>query len=182
MNIVYKDITLRAIEEADLGMLLEMINDPEIENMTGGGGLPVSSYQQKKWFESIQTRNNEMRLMIDSKEHGTIGFVALTDIDYKNRTAEFHAKIASGKSIRGNGYGTKSYIAMIKYAFNQMNLNCISTGNIEYNTITEHIKDKLGFKKEGVLRQRVFKNGKYHNIHVWSILKDDWNNMAIDKD
>jgi len=174
MIIQFDDITLRAIEESDLELIREMINDPEIEKMTGGGGFPVSAYQQKRWFESIQNRNNELRLMIDTNNHGTIGLVALTDIDYKNGTAEFHYKLASSKNLRGKGYGTKALSALVEYAFMQMNLNCIYSGNVEYNNVTERIKEKLGFKKEGVLRERVFKNGKYFNIHVWSLLRSDW--------
>lgn len=174
MIIKISDITLRAIEETDLGLLHEMINDPEIEKMTGGGGFPVSLYQQKKWFESIQNRRNELRLMIDTENNGTIGLISLTDIDLKNRTAEFHYKLATSKNLKGKGYGTKALSALIEYAFMQMNLNCIYSGNIEYNNVTERIKEKLGFKKEGVLRERVFKNGKYFNIHVWSLLRSDW--------
>lgn len=174
MNIVYKDIKLRAIEESDLELLLEMINDSEIEKMTGGGGLPVSSIQQRKWFESIQARNNEVRLMIETEQYGTIGIISLTAIDFKNRTSEFHYKLATSVNLKGHGYGTKALISIINYAFNYLNLNCIYSNNIEYNYVTEHIKEKLGFKKEGTLRQRVYKNGKYHNIHVWSILKEDW--------
>jgi len=68
--IKYEDITLRAIEESDLELLKAMINDPEIENMTGGYSYPVSTYQQKKWFESILDRQDELRLIIDTKEHG----------------------------------------------------------------------------------------------------------------
>ncbi len=174
MIIKISDITLRAIEETDLGLLHEMINDPEIEKMTGGGGFPVSLYQQKKWFESIQNRRNELRLMIDTENNGTIGLISLTDIDLKNRTAEFHYKLATSKNLKGKGYGTKALSALIEYAFMQMNLNCIYSGNIEYNNVTERIKEKLGFKKEGVLRERIFKNGKYFNIHVWSLLRSDW--------
>jgi RimJ/RimL family protein N-acetyltransferase len=177
MNIKYKDITLRAIEDSDLELILEMINDPEIEKMTGGGGFPVSMFQQKKWYETIQNKNDELRLMIDTENHGTIGLAMLTGIDYKNGTAEFHAKIATSRNIRGNGYGTKAYKAIFDYAFNQMNLNCIYTGNIEYNTVTEQIKEKCGFQKEGILRERVYKNGKYHNIAVWSLLRDDWKEL-----
>ena len=56
----------------------------------------------------------------------------------------------------------------------KLNLNCIYTANIEYNKVTEHIKQKVGFVKDGVLRDRVYKNGRYYNIHDWSLLRRDW--------
>jgi len=170
--IKYEDITLRAIEESDLELLKAMINDPEIENMTGGYSYPVSTYQQKKWFESILDRQDELRLIIDTKEHGAIGVVMLTDIDWKNRTAQFHFKIVS--QWRGKGYGTKAAKALVKYAFEQLNLHCIYSYVLEYNIASQRVKEKCGFKKEGVLRERVYKNGKYHNVVVWSILKGEF--------
>lgn len=174
MNIIYQDITLRAIEEHDLTMLQEMMNDPVIEKMIVGSSFPISMFQQQKWFENLHSKTSELRLVIETEMHGSIGIVILSDIDYRNGTANFHAKIGSQNKYRGMGYGTKAYKAMIDYAFNQLNLNCIVTANIDYNKITEHIKSKLGFKQEGVLRNRVFKDGKYHNIVVWSLLKADW--------
>ncbi len=173
MIIKYEDITLRAIEIEDLELIREMINDPEIENMTGGGGLPVSKYQQENWFKSLGNRNNEVRLMIETEDCGTIGMVMLTDIDYRNSTAQFHSKIATSKNIRGKGYGTKATNALVEYGFNQLNLNCIYSHIIEYNIASQRVKEKCGFKKDGVLRKRVYKNGKYHNIVVWSILKSE---------
>ena len=169
MIYIYDDIKLRAIEERDLNILLEMINDPEIENMTSGYSFPVSEYQQRRWFESLVNNDKELRTIIETKEHGTIGVVMLTDIDWKNRTAQFHSKIATSKEIRGKGYGTKATKALVKYAFEQLNLNLIYSHIIDYNVASQRVKEKCGFKKDGVLRNRVFKNGKYHDIVVSSI-------------
>lgn len=174
MIIHCEDITLRAIEQEDLDILWEMINDPDIEHMTGGGGFPVSHIQQEEWIKSQKDCSNAVRLVIDTKEHGAIGTVALTDIDYRNRTAQFHSKIATSKDLRGHGYGTKATMALVKYAFDQMNLYCIYSYIVEYNNASQRVKEKCGFKKDGILRERVYKDGSYHNITAWSITKEDY--------
>ena len=174
MIIQYEDITLRAIEEEDLELLKDMINDPEIENMTGGYSFPVSTYQQKKWFENLSSGQNELRLIIEVANHGAIGVFMLTDIDWKNKTAQTHIKIANNKEFRAKGYGAKAYKLLIKYAFEQLNLNCIYNYTLEYNTILERTKERWGFKKDGVLRERVYKNGQYHNLIAWSLLKGEF--------
>ena len=174
MIINYEDITLRAIEAEDKEMLLEMINDPLIEHMTGGGGFPVSHAQQEEWIKNQRNCTNEIRLVIDTQEHGAVGTVALTDIDNRSRTAQFHSKIATSKNLRGHGYGTKATMALVKYAFDQMNLNCVYSYIVEYNIASQRVKEKCGFLKDGILRERVYKDGAYHNIAAWSITKEDF--------
>jgi RimJ/RimL family protein N-acetyltransferase len=169
----YEDIQLRAIEESDLDLLREMMNDPEIELMTGGFSFPVSHHQQKKWFENLPAGERELRTVIETREHGAVGLVALTDIDWKNRTAQFHSKIATSKDVRGKGYGTKATRALVKYAFEQLNLHLVYSHILEYNIASQRAKEKSGFTKEAVLRNRVYKNGSYHNIVVWSIQKGE---------
>lgn len=175
MIIQYEDIILRAVEENDLELLKEMINDPEIENMTGGYSYPVSTYQQKKWFEGLSNKNGELRLIIDTEKHGGIGIVMLSDIDWKNRTAQFHSKITSSEDLRGKGYGTKATYTLVKYSFEQLNLNCIYSHIIDYNIASQRVKEKCGFKKDGILRNRVYKNNEYHDVIVWSLLKEEFN-------
>jgi len=169
MNYIYNDITLRAIESSDLDILREMMNDPEIENMTGGYSFPISEHQQKKWYDNLSNNDVEFRAIIETKEHGAIGLVMLTDIDWKNRTAQSHSKIATSVSLRGEGYGTKARKAIVKYAFEQLNLNLVFSNILEYNTVSQRVSEKCGFKKDGVLRNRVYKNGTYHDLVVWSI-------------
>lgn len=173
MIIKHEDIILRAIEQEDLELIREMINDPVIEHMTGHGGLPVSKFQQENWFKSLLGREGEVRLIIEF-EGKAVGTVMLTDIDYRNSTAQFHSKIATSQNLRGKGIGTKATWALIEYAFNQLNLNCIYSQIIEYNFASQRVKEKCGFKKDGVLRDRAYKDGKYYNIVVWSITKEDF--------
>ncbi len=178
MIILKEDFVLRAIEEEDLDLLRDMINDPDIENMTGGSSFPVSRVKQKLWFDSIQKNENELRLIIDTKEHGSIGLVMLTNIDYRNRTAEFHSKITTHKNLHGKGYGTKATQALVEYGFNQLNLHCIYSRIIEYNIASQRVKEKCGFIKDGILRDRIYKNGKYFSLVEWSITQDEFINAT----
>ena len=177
MIIDYEDISLRAIEEEDLELLREMMNDPVIDDMTGGSSLPVSKNEQQNWYNNLTKK--DVRLIIDTKEFGAIGIVMLTDIDYRNSTAQFHSKIATSKNIRGKGFGTKATYALIKYAFDYLNLNCIYSYIIEYNIASQRVKEKCGFKKDGVLRHRIYKKGNYYDLTAWSIEKDDF--RALEK-
>ena len=87
MIINYGKVTLRAVEFEDLDMLREMMNDPEIERFMGGYSYPVSKTQQEYWFENLKNTKNELRLIVETKEYGSIGTVILSNINWKKRIA-----------------------------------------------------------------------------------------------
>ncbi|NLJ91422.1 MAG: GNAT family N-acetyltransferase [Clostridiales bacterium] len=174
MNIKGKFVTLRAMELEDQDMLREMINDPEIEKMVGGYSFPISKVQQNRWFEANSNNNSNIRLIIETEEDGAIGFANLVDIDWKNRRA-FHGIKIANKQFRSRGIGTDTVMAIMKYAFEELNLNRLEGTIIEYNKPSLKLYcDKCGWKIEGTKRKAVFKGNEYHDEYVLGILKEDY--------
>lgn len=174
MNIIGENIILRAIEEKDNEMLLNLMNDAETEKMLGGSSWPVSSLEQKKWFESYKKSDNLLRCIVAEKETDeALGTVILSDIDQKNGTAQMHIKM--DKNIgRGKGFASDAVKTLVSYAFDEMRLNCIYAEILSYNELSRKLFEKSGFSKEGTLRSRVYKNGMYCDLYVYSMLKADW--------
>ena len=175
MNLEGKLTVLRAIEENDRDMLLELINDRETEKMIGGFSFPVSKIEQEQWIKNQVGNKTTLRYVVADKnqlETG-LGTVILSDIDYKNGVAQVHIKMAKNGG-RGKGYGTDALNVLTNYVFNELRLNCLYAEVLEYNTISQKLFSRCGFKKEAVLRSRVYKNGGYHDIGVWSVLKEDF--------
>lgn len=172
--IIYGDkIKLRAIESEDNALLLEMMNDPDIETMVGGYSWPGSYSNQMKWFSNLESNPSVLRCIIANKEDDkAIGALILNEIDMKNGTGHIHIKIASGDE-RGKGYGTDAIKTIVKYAFSELRLNCIFANILSYNEPSVHLFEKCGFMRDGVLRSRVFKQGKYIDLYNYSILCSD---------
>lgn len=166
-------VILRAIELDDMKFLQEMINDPGIEKMTSGSAFPVSYDRQVKWFESYN-QQSELRCMIQIKNGATIGLITLTNIDWKNKTAELAQKTKAKLEDRVPNDVMDAMMGFLNYAFNELNLNCIHGTVLEYNLLSRKLAAKCGLKEEGVLRQRVFKGGKYHNLIANSVLREDF--------
>lgn len=171
LNIKGEKVLLRAIEVSDSDILRQMINDEKIEAMMWGYSFPVSQNQQIKWIDNLSLDNTILRVMIEV-EGKAIGTAMLTDIDMKNGIAEIHIKIAEYE-CRGKGYGTDTIKTITKYAFEQLRLNCVYCRVHESNHASQKMFLKCGYKFEGVLRSRVFRNGKYHNYNEYSILRDE---------
>ena len=174
MYIDCKSVILRAIEAEDMSYLQDMMNDPAIEKMTGGGSFPVSLDRQRKWFDRYP-QQEELRLMIQQKKGKTIGIIMLTNIDWRNRTGELSEKTKATLETRRPNDVYDAMMGFLNYSFNELNLNCIHGTVLEYNHLSRKLAKKCGLVEEGVLRNRVYKNGKHHNLIPNSVLAEDFN-------
>ena len=173
MNIQGKNVVLRAISMKDANLLMELINDAETEKMLGGISFPVSLEGQEKWIAAQAGRTDVLRCIVALKENEEgIGTVILSDIDTKNGVAQVHIKMDKQRG-RGKGYGSDALNTIVNYAFGEMRLNCIYADVLEYNTVSQKLFEKCGFLRDGVLRSRVFKGGRYINVVSYSRLKED---------
>ncbi len=176
MNIYGKKVVLRAIEEKDAELIVRMFNDPEIENLVVGWAPPVSMYSQKEWLKSHYNDQTNMRFIIETQQDGAVGLVTLYGIDWKNRRATHGLKIAE-KNSRGKGIGTDTVMAIMRYAFDELNLTRLDAGWFEDNTASRNLYKKCGWKEEGVRRRYVFKNGKYRDLILGGILSDEYREL-----
>lgn len=175
MIIRYGCATLRPIEEKDFDLLFSMINDPEIEDMTVGWNWPVSRGQQWEFIRNFKNDEQSMRLMIELTNGETIGLMAVNDIDWKNRTASIGYKVQASVECRIRGDLFDALVGIYNYLFNELGLNCVYGAYLEDNSFSRKSGKKLPIKEEGILRQRIFKRGKYHNLVSTSLLRDEFN-------
>ena len=178
MNIKGKRVTLRAMEREDCEMVREMFNDPEIENLVVGWAFPLSSYAQEKWFESHYNDRTDFRFIIETPEDGAVGVISLTDIDWKNRSATHGIKLAN-KENRGKGLGTDALMALMRYAFEELQLHRLNTTWFVDNLPSKRMHLKCGWVEEGVQREYVFKRGKYHDLTVAGVLESDYRALIL---
>lgn len=170
MNLKGQKVLLRAIEKEDLPLLQNMINDDELERMVVGWSLPVSSTQQEQWFEDIAADNNKVRFSVELEKE-FIGTVILENIDWKNRNLEISIKLFKSKK---EGLGTDTIKTILKFTFEELNMNKIEANILDYNIASIKTFEKCGFKLDGRKRQAVYKNGKYNDVLNYSILKDEY--------
>ncbi len=177
MNIKGKIVTLRAIEKEDLELMREMLNDPEIENLVVGWAFPVSKYQQNQWYDNNITNDNNLRFIIETSQDGAIGLATLTDIDWKNRRAIHGIKLANKKN-RTKGLGIDTVMAIMRYAFDELQLNRLDGSWFEDNIASQKLYTKCGWKVEGKHRQYIYKKGQYRDLVMVGVLKDEYEKLV----
>ena len=179
MNIYGKKVMLRAMEMEDCDLIIDMFNDPEIEDLVGGWAFPLSRFAQKKWLELHYNDQHSLRFVIDTKDDGAVGVFTLTDIDWKNRRAVIGAKLAS-KGNRSKGYGTDAIMAIMRYVFDELGFHRLDATRLAMNQASAHLLAKCGFAEEGVKRECIYKGGKYRDLVIAGILAEEYYEL-IDK-
>ena len=147
MNLKGEKVLLRAIEKDDLEFLRSMINDEELERSVVGWSFPTSKYAQEKWYENQIADKNSIRLIAEV-DGERIGLASIQDIDWKNRNAMHGIKLF-GSDVKRKGYGTDIVMTIMKYAFEELQLNRLYSTILEYNeaSLALYRKCRMGARR-----------------------------------
>jgi len=173
--IVGEKVRLRPIERDDLPRYVEWFADPEVRRHLALY-LPFSLAQEERWFENLLERlerREDVVLAIETAEGVHIGNVGLHRIDWRNRNAELGIAIGE-RSYWNQGYGTDAIRTLLSLAFREMNLHRVFLRVDADNARGIRCYEKAGFRREGVLREAVFKEGAYHDQYIMSILQSEF--------
>jgi RimJ/RimL family protein N-acetyltransferase len=106
-----------------------------------------------------------------------IGYCGLCNMSELNKNAEYFILIGDD-SYWGMGFGTSAGHAVLQYGFYNLKLNRIWLTVSETNNAAIRSYAKLGFFAEGRMREACFRDNKYHDKIVMSVLKHEWHNKA----
>jgi RimJ/RimL family protein N-acetyltransferase len=173
-------IYLRPLERGDAPLFVSWINDPEVRH-TLLRYWPLSLQAEEEFLDKLNRSEHDLALGIAVRQTDRlIGAAGLHQIDYRNRHTSFGILIGE-KGEWGKGYGTEATALMVRYAFETLNLNRVWLHVYEDNQRGIRSYEKVGFLKEGVLRQENYRAGRYGNTLTMAILRDEWqarNNIA----
>jgi len=172
------DIYLRALEPSDYLISHKWRNDPFIQDGVTGNKVFVSSEQERLWIENSIKDKESIRLAICLKEDDRyIGNTYMINIDWINRTCQ--APIFIGDpAVRGKGLAVQARLQMLTFAFFERNMNKVWAHVLSENNASIKMNEKVGFKKEGILRQHIYKNGAFKDIIVLSVLRNEFDKVA----
>lgn len=166
---------LRELERKDLPTINKWRNDPELIVLLGAPFRYINLDVDVKWYESYMgNRNNAVRCaIIEDDSEDILGLVSLVSVDYMNQSAEFHIMVGDTQN-QGRGIGTFAVNAMLNHAFNNMNLQRVELTVLEDNARAKLLYEKSGFVYEGRKRRAKYKNGKFVDMLIYSILKSEF--------
>lgn len=168
-------IRLREYRKEDVKQAQEYINDSEVKKLLQPGIPYLYTYEdEQRWFESLSATKDQYSFAIETLEDSKyIGGCGINKIDWKNSIAVVGIFIGD-KAYWGKGYGTDAMKVLINFIFEQMNINKIKLNVYDFNKRAVRSYEKCGFMKEGILRQELFRDGKYNDEIVMGLLREDY--------
>jgi RimJ/RimL family protein N-acetyltransferase len=171
--LIGKLIYLRPLEREDAPLAEPWFNDQEVTRTLRTTG-PISLHAEQSLIEKLTQNEQAVTLVIVVRELGkAIGVTGLHQIDFRNRQAGFGITIGD-KACWGRGYGTEATVLVVQHAFQTLNLNRVWLHAFENNDRGLRTYEKVGFKREGLLRQDNFRLGRYWDTIAMAILRDEW--------
>lgn len=166
------DLILAPLREADADLLFEWINDRDLV-LLSSPFRPIGRPDHDEWFRRIRERSDTVIFGIRlSDGDRLIGSCQLNTIDERHRTCELQIRIGDA-GARGMGYGSQAVSLLVKYAFQDLGLERVQVHVFETNQRAIRVYERVGFKREGVLRQAALIDSERVDVVVMGILSED---------
>ena len=171
-------IYLRLFEPNDYEKTYIWHNDFDIQKSTCGHLRFVSKEIEKEWVQFKATHNqNDIYLALCLVENDEmIGWYSISNIDFLHRKCHCSGVIIGDKRYRdGVAYREAGDLAF-QYIINELNMNRISGSCLKEHILSRADMEASFWKLEGIERQAIFKNGSYHDICHYAILREEYFN------
>jgi ribosomal-protein-serine acetyltransferase len=170
------DIVLRPLGMGDAGSLFRLI-DGDRERL--GRWLP--------WVEDTRTERDSVRFIADAAEERRrrrslvlglfveqmlCGTVGLHYLEWFDRSAEIGYWIAS--RAEGHGYVTRAARLLLGFAFASAGLNRVVLRCAVGNERSRRVAERLGFQREGLLREAHRVGGRFLDQHLFALLRREF--------
>lgn len=164
-------VIIRKFERKDIPLKVAWINN-ESNNKFLHYDFPIGIVETEQWFDNNigRTDRYDAVIEVDGVPCGTIG---LLGIDRKNSKAEYY--IAMGEtSLKGKGVSTQASKLILEYGFRELGLNRIYLFTETENIPAQRLFEKVGFLKEGCIREDIVSHGRFVDRYVYGVCRKDY--------
>lgn len=174
-RIIGEHVVLREFRQEDISGIRSWVTDPETTRCLGGVYLRPQSWEQSESYLTSLLSGDAggVHLAIaaaDSLRY--LGQCSLMMIDNVARHAELAIVLCPDSANRG--LGSEAVRLMLRFAFEQLNLNRVYLKVRADNPRAIRCYEKCGFQREGLMRAHAYADGAYQDILCMGILKAEF--------
>ena len=169
-----KLVGLRAVEEADARAYSTWLDDKLVTNYLEMGLRPVRRKDADAFLDLANNAEDAVVFAMDDLQgFKVVGTCGLYLIQWACRRAQFNILVGD-RSAWDKGIGTEAAKLCLDYAFDSLNLNSVQLGVNADNERALRSYEKVGFVREGLRREFIYRNGRYYDLVVMSVLRKEY--------
>lgn len=176
--LVGEKINLTSINEEDVLEIQKWHNDVSfMRNYDIVSAIPLNMEDVEETIINIRKCNTAYIFAVKKLEQQKIiGVTGFENISWNNGTALIYIGLGDKKN-RGQGNGKEALKLTIEFGFEELNFHRIYLTVLEYNEPAIKLYEKLGFKREGVYREFIHRDGKRYDMYLYGILRPEWEEL-----
>lgn len=165
------DIQLVPLEKDDIELVRKWRNSPEVYTYmyTEGG---INQEQQEKWFQRISADQRSIYWIIEYSGK-KMGVASINDINHTLQSC-YWAFYLGEMGSRNAGIGAKVEYNVMRYVFEELNLNKLRCEVFVSNDKVINMHEKFGFRREAYYREHCIKGKAKLDVVGLAILKSEW--------
>lgn len=166
---------LRPVAPPDAGALYALFSDPAVVRYWSSPPWtsPEQATEMIRREDAGLAEGSSVRLAVVRREDDAlVGTFSIFSLDPVNRRAEIGYAMAP--SVWGRGYAQEAGRAVIGHAFGVLGLNRLEADVDPRNEASARVVQRLGFRREGLLRERWIVAGEVSDSAMYGLLRREW--------
>jgi len=132
---------------------------------------------QKKWIRS-RGEDEINYVILDKNTEKSVGAISILNVNDADKVISVGRLLLDDQFLtQSKPYGLEALLLTYDYALNVMDFRKITGEILEANEAMVKLQKFLGMKQEGLLEKHVWIKGKYENICIMSIFKEQFNSI-----
>ncbi|WP_433946868.1 GNAT family N-acetyltransferase [Paenibacillus sp. SN-8-1] len=170
-------IRLEQFERADFAQLIEWIDTPKFLFQWSGQtfSFPLTEQQLDNYIKSSHTNPAQAHIyrVVLEETNEVIGHINL-QMDWINKSARIGKVLVGNRSLTGQGIGQLMLKKVLTIAFEELKLHRASLGVLEFNYAAMACYEKVGFVREGLIREARNMDNTFWGVWEMSMLEKEW--------
>ena len=170
-------VAFRDFEERDIDFIYRCKNDEKLNSMIVGDFHPFSYEDAVKWVHGCMGEHDTFKfwaICTNDDEKRIVGWLSLSEINQNNRSTYFHGIVVGDKNYQDGFAWIESYLFLMSYVFEVMDFNRLYGSSLVGHSVSNNAGGVFLWTKEGVMRQAEYKNDKFYDVQVSSILQTEY--------
>ncbi len=168
-------LRLRPVADADADALFELHSSPHVLRYWDSPPWTERSRVERflRTCRALEQEGTGVRLVVERASDGAfLGWCTVQEWNREFRSASLGYCLA--EAAWGKGYATEAAAALLTWAFQELDLHRVQAEVDTRNGASARVLEKLGFTREGTLREDCIVNGVVSDSWVYGLLRREW--------